>query len=328
MSFKKLNHSFSDIAVIERLKGVNSFLTQIDTIIDIDKLRPILNKNGIGTKNICGIKAYDNVMMFKILLLQKYYNLSDIAVEESLHVNLLFMRFVGAGMHDSVPDDTTICRFRNSLINNNLYDQLFSAVNRQLTDHGFIAKEGRSILIDATLIKSGNTKIIDKSKKKRKHDRIIVDEQNKVIDSQIEKALKDKSPSIKKISVLLNKKGHNSKSLKNREIDEDQNLDSKDIKTSQEIIINWQDSYRQNDKIDKEIRTGYHASKKAYTQGYKVHIAADKQSGLILKGITTFANTSDISAIEPFVESIKKIDSIYADKAYKSKDIDEETTAQ
>ncbi len=69
MSFKKLNYSFSGIAVAERLKGIDSFLMRIDKIIDFNKLKPILNKNGIGTKNICGVKAYDNVLMFKILLL-------------------------------------------------------------------------------------------------------------------------------------------------------------------------------------------------------------------------------------------------------------------
>ncbi len=54
MSSKKCNQSFSDMAVTERLKGVDSFLKQIDRIIDIDRLRPILKENGIGTKNVCG----------------------------------------------------------------------------------------------------------------------------------------------------------------------------------------------------------------------------------------------------------------------------------
>lgn len=322
MSFKKLSNSFSDMAVAERLKGVDSFLLQIDRIIDIDKLRPILNKNGIGTKNVCGVKAYDNVMMFKILLLQKYYNLSDKAAEESLHVNLLFMRFIGLGMQESVPDDTTICRFRNSLIENNLYDKLFCSVNKQLAENGLIAKEGKAILIDATLIASGNTKIRNKDKETKSTDRIKVDEQNRIIELQIEKELREKKPSIKRISALLNKKEHNSKSLRNKEIDEAQHIDSKDIKASQEIIANQTDSYRQHNKIDKEVRTGYQTSKKAYTQGYKVHIAVDKDSGVILKSTTTFANTADIYALEPFTESIKDVNSIYADKAYKSKEID------
>ena len=74
MSFKNINNSFSDIVVTSRLENINSFLKQLDTIIDFDKLRPILKKNGIGTKNMCGIKVYDNV--FDSLPCDKYHKLS------------------------------------------------------------------------------------------------------------------------------------------------------------------------------------------------------------------------------------------------------------
>jgi len=77
MAFKTLNNTFTDLAVTSRLENVNSFLKEIDSLIDFDKLRPILKKNGIGTKNVCGVKAYDSVLMFKILLVQKFYDLSD-----------------------------------------------------------------------------------------------------------------------------------------------------------------------------------------------------------------------------------------------------------
>ena len=51
--------------------------------------------------------------MFRVLLLQKYYNLSDQATEDALYVNLLYIRFVGLSLEDSVPDESTIGRFRN-----------------------------------------------------------------------------------------------------------------------------------------------------------------------------------------------------------------------
>lgn len=115
---------------------------------------------------------------------------------------------------------------------------------------------------------------------------------------------------------------YNSKTLKNKELDDAQNVDTKEIKTSQQIITDEKDSYNQKNKIDKEIRTGYQASKRSYTQGYKVHIAVDENSGVILKAMTTFANTPDIDTVKPFIESIENIDSFYADKAYKSEAID------
>jgi len=322
VAFKDTSNTFSDIAVTSRLERVNSFLKQIDSIIDFEKLRPVLNKNGIGTKNVVGLKAYDNVLMFKVLLLQKYYNLSDKVAEEALCVNLLFMRFVGISLEDSVPDDTTICRFRNSLLKHKLYDKLFDSINKQLEDKNLIAKTGKSVLVDATLIKSENTQIKNKSKEQRKDDRPKVQSHNDKLDVLLEEELNSKKPSKKKIKSLLKAKEHNSRTLKNKEIDNEQKIDTKKIKISQDIIEKEEDSYNFKDKIDKEVRTGYHASKRTYTQGYKVHIAVDETSGVILKAMTTFANTADIDTVKPFVESIKNLDSFYADKAYKSADID------
>ena len=106
MAFKQQNNTFIDSFVDSRLEYVDSFLKEIDTIIDFEKLRPILNKNGIGTKNVCGVKAYDPVLMFKILLIQKFYNLSDKKAEQGLNVNLLYLRFVGMSTEDLAPDST------------------------------------------------------------------------------------------------------------------------------------------------------------------------------------------------------------------------------
>jgi IS5 family transposase len=88
--------------------------------------------------------------MFKILLIQKFYDLSDEKVEEGLNVNLLYLHFVGLSLEDKAPDSTTIGRFRNSLIKHKIYDKLFNAVNKQLEDNGFIASGGKDISIYTT----------------------------------------------------------------------------------------------------------------------------------------------------------------------------------
>jgi len=98
VAFIDTNNTFSDIAVTSRLAKVNSFLKELDSIIDFEKLRVILNKNGVAKSNVAGAPSYDNVLMFKVLLLQKYYNLSDQATEDALYVNLLYIRFVGLSL--------------------------------------------------------------------------------------------------------------------------------------------------------------------------------------------------------------------------------------
>jgi IS5 family transposase len=323
LAFQQQNNTFTDSFVDSRLEYVDSFLKEIDTIIDFEKLRPIITKNGIGTKNICGVKAYDSVLMFKILLIQKFYNLSDKKVEQGLNVNLLYLRFVGMSIEDLAPDSTTIGRFRNSLIKNKLYDKLFENVNKQLEDAGLIASGGKDVLIDATLTKSDNNTIKNKNKEQKSDSRKKVEADNKAIDLEIQEELEKEKPSPKKVSKLMKKKAYNSKTLKNEELDEIQERDTKNIETSKKIIEDANDSYDQNNKIDKDIRTGYQAGKKQYATGYKNHIATDADSGAILKPITTFANTSDISTVDIFVEDLgNNMKSLGADKAYKSEAVD------
>ncbi len=324
MAFKDSNLSFSDYALNDRLEYVDSFLKQLDSIIDFNKLRPILKKNGIGSKNVCGVQAYDQILMFKILLIQKFYDLSDEKAEEGLNVNLLYMKFAGLSLESLAPNSTTIGRFRNSLIKNNLHGKLFTNINKQLEKAGLIATGGKDVLVDATLTKSHNNRIKNKNKEQKSESRQKVETLNKAIDILIEEELQKKKPSSKQISRLLKKKSYNSKTLKNEELDEIQNKDTKDIETSKKIIENEDDSYEHKQKIDKDVRTGYQAGKKQYATGYKNHISTDADSGAILETMTTFANTSDISTVDTFVEKLgDDIKSLGADKAYKSEAIDE-----
>jgi IS5 family transposase len=323
LAFKQSSNTFTDLAADARIEYVDSFLKELDSIIDFNKLRPILKNNGIGTKNVCGVKAYDQVMMFKILLIQKFYNLSDEKAEEQLNVNLLYMRFVGMSLEELAPNSTTIGRFRNSLIKSKLYDKLFENVNKQLEDAGLIASGGKDVLIDATLTKSDNNTIKNKNKEQKSESRKKVEADNKAIDLLLQEELEKKKPSRKVVDRLLKKKIYNSKTLKNEELDEIQDRDTKDIETSKKIIDDEDDSYDHKDKVDKDIRTGYQAGKKQYATGYKNHIVTDADSGAILEKMTTFANTSDISTVDTFVEELgDDMKSLYADKAYKSEAID------
>jgi IS5 family transposase len=226
-------------------------------------------------------------------------------------------------LEDLAPNSTTIGRFRNSLINNKLYDELFENVNKQLEDAGLIASGGKDVLVDATLTKSDNNTIKNKNKEQKSESRKKVEADNKAIEAQLEEELKKEKPSRKTVDRLIRKKIYNSKTLKNEELDEIQDRDTKDIETSKKIIENEEDSYDHKNKVDKDIRTGYQAGKKQYATGYKNHIATDANSGAILEKMTTFANTSDISTVDTFIEELgDDMKSLYADKAYKSEAID------
>ena len=95
-----------------------------------------------------GRPAYRPLVMFKSLLLQQWYQLSDAELEEALAERLSFRKFVGMRLDEQVPDHTTLCRFRGKLVG--LEQALFAAIGKQLEGKGLMIKHGT--LIDATLV--------------------------------------------------------------------------------------------------------------------------------------------------------------------------------
>lgn len=102
-----------------------------------------------------GRAAWPPPVLFKALLLQSLYGLSDRELEEALGDRLSFRRFVGLGLEESVPDHTVLSRFRNLLVGEGLLEKLFGELDRQLEKAGVILKRGT--MLDATLIDAAST---------------------------------------------------------------------------------------------------------------------------------------------------------------------------
>lgn len=103
-----------------------------------------------GTVN--GAPGYPPLVMFKIVLLQQCYNLSDPATEEAVRDRLSFRRFRGVPLDCETPDHSSIWRFRQTIERLGLAEQLLAEVNRQLDARGLIVKRGT--LVDATIIEA------------------------------------------------------------------------------------------------------------------------------------------------------------------------------
>ncbi len=101
-----------------------------------------------------GRPSYPLLVLFKALLLQQWYSLSDPGLEEALADRISFRRFVGLSLSDLVPDHSTISRFRSRL--DNRYEELLSRLNRQFESGGRIVKQGT--LIDASFVGSSTKK--------------------------------------------------------------------------------------------------------------------------------------------------------------------------
>jgi IS5 family transposase len=99
-----------------------------------------------------GRPGYRPLLLFKALLLQAWYGLSDAELEFRLGDSLAFGRFVGLSLEDEVPDHTTLCRFRNRLVAARLLEKLFDELDRQLEAAGVVLKQGT--MLDATLLET------------------------------------------------------------------------------------------------------------------------------------------------------------------------------
>jgi IS5 family transposase len=101
-------------------------------------------------KSNAGAKPYDAVLMFKVLILQQLYNLSDEAVEYQILDRMSFMRFLGLQAGDPVPDAKTIWLFREQLKAAGRMEQLFTQFTEFLAANGYAAKQGQ--IVDASIV--------------------------------------------------------------------------------------------------------------------------------------------------------------------------------
>jgi len=140
---------------MEMQLGDKNQLVKINRLINWERLRGYLKKihknegHGMG-----GPIGYDPLKMFKAILLGQWHSLSDPGLEESLRVRLDFMAFTGFVMGGSIPDETTLCRFRNRLIELKLDKTLMRIVNQELEKMGLKIESARGALVDATVVES------------------------------------------------------------------------------------------------------------------------------------------------------------------------------
>ena len=133
----------------ERKLPKDHFLMRINELIDFSPIEKALSElYSDGT----GRPAYPPLVLFKICLLQRFYNLSDVQVVEQLRYNFLFMRFVGLTLSDNPPDDTTLVRFRDRIEDRKILTNGLAFINQQLEGMGLLVRQGS--VVDGTLVQA------------------------------------------------------------------------------------------------------------------------------------------------------------------------------
>jgi IS5 family transposase len=149
--FDKPGVGFLDLAV-SHLKKARTFLDEVELVIDWLPVEKLLKKKLRRHKDAVGNPAYPPLAMFKVLLLQRWYNLSDQGMDDALADRISFRRFTGMSFDYDTPDSTTICRFRNHLLERGMDVKLFNMLGEQLEKHGLIVKQGA--IVDASIVTS------------------------------------------------------------------------------------------------------------------------------------------------------------------------------
>ena len=135
-----------------KLSALGDNLEKLNEMVNWEIFRPLLVKAVTveEPKGPGGRRRFDVVMMFKILVLARLFNLSDDQTEYQINDRISFMRFLGLGLSSTVPDAKTIWLFRERLKNAGIMDDLFAQFNAQLEQKGLITREGT--IVDATFV--------------------------------------------------------------------------------------------------------------------------------------------------------------------------------
>ncbi len=134
-----------------RLDKLGNPLLALDKTIDWDAFRKTLNRvNKKQIKGRAGAKPKNVVMMFKGLVIQNLYGLSDDQLEYQIEDRRSFQRFMCLDSHQRSPDAKTFWLFRNRLSELKLIEKLFDELSRQLNKAGYVARQGQ--IIDASIV--------------------------------------------------------------------------------------------------------------------------------------------------------------------------------
>jgi transposase, IS5 family len=138
-------------------------LERVKALVDFEIFRPALEAAvPRANRSKGGRPPFDHVFMFKVLILQAMDSLSDERCEYLIKDSLSFMRFLGLGLSDAVPDANTIWTFRETLKKANAVDALFQRFDAALRDAGSLAMSGQ--IVDATIVAAPKQRNTDDEK--------------------------------------------------------------------------------------------------------------------------------------------------------------------
>src|SRR3954465_4174716 len=141
---------------LRQLSAKGDSLERLNAVVDFALFRADLEQAVPRSDRAKGGRPpFDHVLMFKVLVLQSSHNLSDERAEYLIRDRLSFMRFLGLGLADTVPDANTIWTFREALTRARIagkpaIEAVLERFEGALRGAGFLAMSGP--IIDASIV--------------------------------------------------------------------------------------------------------------------------------------------------------------------------------
>ena len=340
-----------DNIIFDKLIPKNHLLVEIDEVVDFSFVYEQLKDN----YSPIGRESKDPVMMFKILILEYLYCLSDPKVVERIKTDVAFRWFLGLKLDDSVPDDTTISYFRINLYDqvpddttishfriNRLadgpFEEFFNEVVKQCIGKGLV--KSRRYIIDSTDV-AANVNYPSEKKLARRAFENVIKELEKInfelAKEQLEKFQNDIQKEYDQNEHVKSRKHFEITRehlgylyIKTYDLLQENNKESSKYQEAFNICYTLVNQYLNNEKdkivsiVDPEARVA-HKSPGNVKRGYKNHIMADEDSEIILSSVQTPFNVGDEKKLKELVEKIEsnfeiKPKEITADKVYGTTD--------
>jgi IS5 family transposase len=173
---------FDEQEQLAKLSEIGNPLEMISKVVDFEMFRAVLEDALLNKdkKSNAGAKPYDVVMMFKIIILQRYYGLGDKQLEYQIIDRASFKQFLGLESGDKVPDEKTVWAFRETLTNKGLVEKMFDEFHDFLEKKGIILNEGKMIDASFTIApRQRNSREENKTIKQGKGDELWKDKPHK-----------------------------------------------------------------------------------------------------------------------------------------------------
>ena len=148
---------------LERLTNMGDALVKLNASVNWENFRDHLEDILKTIDNRAGGRqSFDKILMFKILILQSLYNISDDSLEFQINDRLSFQRFLNLDIGDKVPDAKTIWLFKERLAKSGHAKELFDMYEIYLEKIGLVTKSGS--IVDATVFERPIQKASEKPK--------------------------------------------------------------------------------------------------------------------------------------------------------------------